>query len=332
MNREFRLFPESASTVAGDVDALYFYLIGISLVFGVGIFVTILLLAWRFRAKKHPRAQAIHGSTALEVVWTLIPLLISLTAFFWGARVFFRMARPPVEAMDVYVTGKQWMWKLQHPGGQREINDLHVPVDTPVRLTMISEDVIHSFFVPAFRMKRDVVPGRYSVGWFEATKTGVYDLLCAEYCGTKHSRMIGKVYVLEQDEYQQWLAGGKASETPEQAGERLFGKLRCDTCHHDRADARGPLLAGRWGTAGPLADGRMVELDESYLRRSLVDPRADVAAGWEPVMPTYDGQISEEQILQIASYLRSLAPEAEPASDGGAGGGAESAGGNGEQR
>ena len=316
MDREFRLFPESASTVAGDVDALYLFLVGVSLVFGVGIFVTILWFAVRYRAKRHPRARVIHGSTSLEIVWTLIPLVIALTAFFWGARVFFDLARPPADAMDVYVTGKQWMWKLQHPGGKREINDLHVPVDTPVRLTMISEDVIHSFFVPAFRMKRDVVPGRYSVAWFEATQTGVYDLLCAEYCGTKHSRMIGKVYVLEQDEYQQWLAGGVAGESPEQAGERLFGKLRCDTCHHDRAGARGPSLAGRWGGLAQLSDGRTVEFDEAYLRASLVDPRGDIALGWEPVMPTYEGQVSEEQILQIASYLRSLAPpEAADAGD-----------------
>jgi len=311
MGHEFRLFPESASTVAGDVDALYLFLVSVSLVFGTGIFATILWFAYRFRAKRNPRARVIHGSTLLEVVWTLIPLVIALVAFFWGANVFFRLARPPVEAMDVYVTGKQWMWKLQHPGGKREINDLHVPVDTPVRLTMISEDVIHSFFVPAFRMKRDVVPGRYSVGWFEATKTGEYDLLCAEYCGTKHSRMIGKVYVLEKDEYQQWLSGGASNETPEQAGERLFGKLRCDTCHNDQPGARGPQLVGRWGTMSKLEDGTSVQLDEAYLRRSMLDPRGDVAMGWEPVMPTFEGQVTEEQILQIASYLRSQAPGAD---------------------
>ena len=317
MLEEFRWLPESASTLSGRVDALYFFLVAVSLVFSVGIAVTVVLFSIRYRKRKNVRPAAIEGSLPLELVWSLIPLSLMMVMFTWGARLYFEMSAVPADGMDVYVTAKQWMWKLQHPDGQREINTLHVPVDTPVRLTMISEDVIHSFFVPAFRMKRDVLPGRYSHAWFEATQTGEYDLFCAEYCGTQHSGMIGKVRVLEQEEYERWLSDSVLGETPAQLGLKLYEQLRCDTCHDDTAAARGPVLLGRFGAASTLQDGSEVLLEEDYLRESLLRPLAKQVAGWEPLMPTYAGQLSEEQILQITAYLQSssAAPAAGAAED-----------------
>ena len=229
--------------------------------------------------------------------------------FGWGAKLYFDNVTPPGPGMDIYVTGKQWMWKLQHPQGQREINDLHVPVGETVRLTLTSEDVIHDFFVPAFRTKVDVVPGKITKAWFQATKVGEYHLFCAEYCGTKHSEMVGTVYVMEPADYQQWLSGTDAGATPEEAGAKLFEDLRCITCHNEQANSRGPRLDGAFGTEVPLEGGATVLFDENYFRESLMKPNTRVARGYEPVMPTFEGQISEEQVLQLLAYIKSLAGE-----------------------
>jgi cytochrome c oxidase subunit 2 len=305
-----RLFPERASTYADRVDALYFFLVAMA-VFFVGLIGALLLFfSVRYRRRAGRRAAVGRTVTALEITWTAIPLAIVLFVFAWSARVFFAMTEAPAEGMEVLVTAKQWMWKLQHPTGQREINALHVPLGRNVLLTMASEDVIHSFYVPAFRMKRDVVPGRYSRAWFQADRAGTYHLFCAEYCGTKHSEMVGSIVVLEPDDYERWLAGVPAGASPVEEGARLFASLRCATCHAAGSGQRGPVLAGRFGGQAVLEDGRVVPFDEDYVRESILKPRSQLSAGFEPLMPTYEGQVNEAQILQLGAYLRSLAEPA----------------------
>jgi len=307
MNIGLPLFPEQASTIAGAVDGLYFFLIAITLFFSGLIFLLLLFFAIRYRRRAgRETGRAIEGDLRLEAIWIVIPLAIVMVVFFWSARVYFAMSTPPPDALDIYAVGKQWMWKFQHPGGQREINELHVPMGQPVRLTMSSEDVIHSFYVPAFRVKKDVIPGRYSSVWFEATKAGEFHLFCAEYCGTEHAGMIGRVIVMKPAEYQQWLSGGTAGETMAEAGERLFNQLGCATCHAGDATARGPSLIGLFGQPVRLADGQTVVADERYLRQSILEPAQQMVAGYQPLMPTFQGLISEEGLLQIIAYIKSL--------------------------
>lgn len=302
-----QLFPPSASTVSGEVDALYFFLVGVSVFFSVLICALVLVFTIRYRRRPgSAKAVPIEGSLPLELLWTGIPLIIALVIFGWGTKVFFDLSRVPSDAMQIDVTGKQWMWKIQHPTGQREINDLHVPVGVPVKLRMISEDVIHSFYVPAFRVKRDVLPGRYSTAWFEATEPGEYHLFCAEYCGTKHSQMIGKVYAMERTDYQRWLSGASLSESPREAGQKLFASLRCDTCHNATSGARGPNLAGLFGREVKLANGRTTVFDADYVRESILSPNARIVEGFQPLMPAYVGQVSEEQILALVAYIESI--------------------------
>lgn len=304
----FPFIPERASTVAGEVDALYFFMVGVSAFFSILIAVLIIFFAVKYHRSRHPIPTQIEGSLPLEMTWIVIPFLIAMVMFGWGATTYFSISRPPRGALDIYVVGKQWMWKVQHPQGQREINELHVPVGRDVRLTMISQDVIHSFYVPAFRVKMDVLPGRYTTLWFHATRPGRYHLFCAEYCGTLHSGMIGSVVVLEPLQYQEWLAGGdRAGGTLAQSGQRLFQSLACDTCHRDDTTARGPSLVGVYGSQVRLADGRTVPADENYLRESILNPRAKIVAGFEPIMPTYQGQVNEEELMQLVEYIKSLA-------------------------
>jgi len=307
MGTELPLFPVQASTMAGRVDALYLFLIAISVFFGLLIATLVVSFAIRFRRRsRDERPRPIHGSTVLEVTWTLIPLGIVMVVFLWGADVFFAMARVPPASMDIYVVGKRWMWKTQHMTGQREINELHVPLGVPVKLTLTSEDVIHSFFVPAFRMKKDVVPGRYVTTWFQATRPGTYHLFCAEYCGTKHSGMIGTVTVMEPGAFQAWLAGGATGTSLAAAGEKLFQDLACITCHRADSEGRGPRLEGVFGHPVSLASGERVMADEAYIRESIVNPAAKVVAGFQPVMPTYQGLVSEESLMQLVAYIQSL--------------------------
>ena len=307
MSGALALFAESASSISGEVDAIFFALVAITAFFTIGITIAILYFAVRYRRRSpDERPAEIHGSLALELVWTLIPLGIVMVLFVWGAKVYFHMNRPPDDAMTVSVVGKRWMWKLQQPTGQREINELHVPVGRAVRLVITSEDTIHSFYVPAFRIKRDAVPGRYSQAWFRATKTGSYHLLCAEYCGTEHSRMNGRVVVMEPQAYQAWLAGGPPPESPLAAGERLFNEMGCITCHKPDSAQRAPVLGGILGKQVLLTTGETVTVDDAYLRESIVNPVAKVAAGYQPVMPTFQGQLSEEQLIALVAYVRSL--------------------------
>lgn len=318
MSPGFPLFPEQASTHAPRVDALYFYLVAVSVFFSLLIAGLVIYFAIKYRRRSEtelPRGVA--GSLKLELFWSVIPLAISLSFFFWGAKLFFSMSRPPNDAIEIYVVGKQWMWKVQHADGQREINELHVPVGRPVRLTMTSEDVIHDFFVPAFRMKRDVLPGRYSTAWFEATKPGRYHLFCAQYCGTKHSAMIGWVDVMEPVVYENWLSGGAATESLASAGAKLFVQHACNTCHRSDTQARGPNLEGLVGKIVHLQNGQTLIADEQYIRESIVAPNAKMVEGYQPIMPTFQGLISEEGLLQLVAYIKSLSKAEAP--PGGAG-------------
>ena len=304
-------FPEEASSFAGHVDALYLFLILVTAFFSLLIGTLVVVFAIKYRRKSADEiATDVHESKVLEIVWTVIPFCLTIVMFFWGASVFFRITRPPANAIDVYVTAKQWMWKLQHADGHREMNELHVPIGQPVRLTMASEDVIHSFYVPAFRFKRDVVPGRFSVAWFQATKPGKYHLFCAEYCGTRHSNMIGWIYAMTPADYQAWLAGGTPGESLAAAGAKRFVENACNTCHGDVPGARGPSLAGLYGHSVHLANGQTILADEAYLRESIVNPQAKVVAGYATIMPTFQGLIGEEGLLQLIAYIKSLSPPA----------------------
>jgi cytochrome c oxidase subunit II len=303
----FSLFPEQASSLAPQVDGLYLFLIAITLVFSIGIALTLGFFAIRYKRRSaDDRPGEIHGSLALELTWSLIPLAIVMVVFVWGAVVFFSQNRPPDDAIEVHVVGKRWMWKLQHVTGQREINELHVPLGRAVKLTLTSEDVIHSFFVPAFRMKKDAIPGRYTVAWFRATKTGSFHLFCAEYCGTEHSQMIGQIIVMEPEAYQTWLQGGPAPVSPVAAGQKLFAQYNCITCHRSDSQGRGPLLDDLAGSEVHLEGGETVVADESYLRESILNPTAKVVEGYQPIMPTFQGQVSEEGVLQLIAYIQSL--------------------------
>ncbi|MDQ3323258.1 MAG: cytochrome c oxidase subunit II [Acidobacteriota bacterium] len=302
------LFPEQASTFAAQVDYLYFYLIGISAFFTVGIVVALIYFAIRYREKeKYATGAEIHGSVPLETFWSIVPFIISMTIFLGGAIVYYNQFRPPADAMEIYVVGKQWMWKLQHETGQREINELHVPVNRKVKLTMTTEDVLHNFAVPDFRTKHDVVPGRYTTIWFEATKPGKYRIQCMEYCGLNHSGMGGWVYVMEQRDFDNWLSGSVSGQTPVEAGRDLFeNKLGCASCHQLTDQGRGPKLAGVFGSQQQLTNGQTVLADEEYIRNSILNPQGQIVEGYQPIMPTFKGQVTEEQLVSLVAYIKSL--------------------------
>ncbi len=302
----FALFPKEASTIAPYADALYFFLLLITL-FGTGV-VLLLVLAFslKYRQAKHPVVVQIEGSTLLEATWTIIPLAVFLLCFVWGALLYFRIYNPPTNAMNIYIVGKQWMWKAEHPGGQHEINSLHVPVGRDVQLTMISQDVFHSFSIPAFRVKREVIPGRYSTVWFQATEPGTYHLFCTQYCGTDHSAMIGDIVVLSPDDYKAWTEQSTSGMSLAQNGERLYASLGCNACHSGNAAARGPNLANVYGTKVQLSDGSQLLVDDAYLRDSILNPSQHITAGYAPIMPTYQGQISEEGLIDLVEYIKNL--------------------------
>jgi cytochrome c oxidase subunit II len=302
------LVPESASSFSWKVDALYFYLSGVTLFFTLLISGTLIFFVIRYRRRTpYEIPRPITGSHKLETVWTVIPFVIAMTMFVWGARVYFDQYKRPDNAMEVYVVGKQWMWKLQHATGQREINELHVPVGRKVKLIMTTEDVIHDFFVPAFRTKADVVPGRYTTLWFEATKPGRYHLFCAEYCGMNHSGMTGSVIVMEPRDFDNWLSGNTGTTTPAAAGQQLYSTLGCASCHGANGEGgRGPLLAGLFGRDTPLTNGTTIKADEGYIRESIVNPQAKLVAGFGPIMPTFQGQVSEDQLMQLVAFIKSL--------------------------
>src|SRR6185312_11935768 len=301
--------PDEASSVSAEVDALYTYLVIITIFFSTLIFVSIVYFAIKYRRRSKNEIPAkINESKALEITWTVIPFLLAMTMFVWGSSLYFKEYYIPKNAEDIYVVAKQWMWKFQHPEGQREINELHIPVGRKIKLIMASEDVIHSFFVPAFRLKEDVVPGpkRYSMLSFEATRPGRYHLFCAEYCGTNHAGMIGWVNVMRPEEYESWLSEGAAEGSMAASGEKMFQDLGCVTCHRADAQGRGPVLQGLFGKTQTLANGETVIADENYIRESILDPQAKVVSNFQPIMPNFKGQISEEQLLQLVAYIKSL--------------------------
>jgi cytochrome c oxidase subunit 2 len=307
MQTSFPLFPPNASSVATEMDLLYLFIVAVCAFFAIVVTALVVVFTIKFR-RRHPGdvGKDIHGSLALELTWTIIPFILSMIMFIWGASLFYRLSRPPADSMDIFVVGKQWMWKVQHPEGVREINEMHVPAGRNIRLTLGSEDVLHDYSIPAFRVKMDAVPGKWTTMWFKATVPGTYHIFCAEYCGTKHSGMIGRVIVMAPQDYEIWLAGGRSSGSAVENGERLFTELACITCHKTDSSGRGPTLTGIFGSTVPLADGREVLADENYLRESIMDSQAKVVRGYQPIMPAFQGRVSEEHLLQLVAYIKTL--------------------------
>jgi len=331
MNEGFQLFPDAASTTAPPVDRLYMFLVWLSVAMTLLIATLVVYLAVKYRRDNRVDRTQEPTSIRMELSWIAMSLPVLALIFVWGAKVCFFLLRPPDNAMPITVVAKQWMWKFQHADGRREIDTLHVPVGQPVKLTMVSQDVIHSFYVPAFRVKQDVLPGRYTNVWFQATKPGEYRLYCAEYCGTNHSRMKGRVIAQSPGDFAAWLAGAAGDDEPPQVtGQKLFEQLQCVTCHRPLpgVPARGPALEGIFQQPQTLASGETVVADEAYLRESILRPAAKVVAGYQPIMPTYEGQISEDGIIHLIAYIKSLGPAGSnpPPSKGGARGGIPEAG------
>jgi cytochrome c oxidase subunit II len=302
--------PPAASTIANGVDQLYLFLTGITLFFSVLLFSIIFYFMLKYRRKSPGETGTeTHTPMMLELTWTIIPSLICVVLFVWASSLYVRNGRPPASSTEIFVIGKQWMWHLQHPEGPREINELHVPVGVPVKLTMTSQDVIHDFYIPAFRVKKDVLPGRYSSIWFQPTETGTFHLFCAQYCGTNHSEMIGWVYVMSPTDYATWLAGGEKTESMAQQGARLFSQFGCGNCHSPEAGSRAPSLAGLYGKPEKTQNGETRIVDEALIRQAIFFPNSVHLPNYQPIMPTYQGQIDEEQMLQLIAYVKSLGSE-----------------------
>ena len=300
--------------MSGQVDALYFYISGVTVFFTLLIAAVILFFVVKYRRRDPSEIpRPIEGSMKLETLWSVIPLLIAMSIFVWGAKLYFQEYRPPKDGLEVYVVGKQWMWKFQHVTGQREINELHVPLGRKIKLVMASEDVIHDVFIPAFRIKADIVPGKYTTEWFQATKTGRYHFFCAEYCGMNHSGMGGWVEVMEPTDFDNWLSGNANQMSAASAGRQLFESMGCVSCHGAEAEGgRGPALVGLYESQVVLNNGQTVKADEDYVRESILYPQAKIVSGFGPIMPSFQGQLSEEQLLQVVAYVKSLStPKAE---------------------
>ena len=303
MESPLRIFPDSAATQAWRTDLLFFFELTISVLFVLLIAGAIVFMALKYRRRSEDEVPPYTPSpAALEWSFMVVPFMIMLVMFFWGGYLYVQDRRPPPGAMQINVIGKQWMWKVQHPEGPREINALHVPIGRPVKLVMTSQDVIHDFGLPEFRVKMDVVPGTYTTEWFEATKTGEYHIFCDQYCGELHSRMVGKVVVMEPEAYQAWLVGTVPNEPSAVSGARLFQSYGCAACHGQRA----PTLAGLYMSKVKLDDGRVVVADEAYLRESILEPAAKLVAGFGPIMPSFRAQLNEEQIFDLIEYIKSL--------------------------
>jgi cytochrome c oxidase subunit 2 len=313
----FQFFPTQASTLASEVDNLYLGVLAITAFFAIVVVIFVVYFSLKYRDDTGEKVGApITGSMPLELGWSIIPFFIAIGIFVWASIVFFHIVRAPDQTMEVYSTGKRWMWRFQHVDGQREINELHVPMGRNVKIIFTSEDVLHDLFIPAFRVKADAVPGRYSAIWFNATKVGQYHLFCAEYCGTRHSGMIGTVYVMEPNDYEAWLssaANGSLSTTTgvtslRQQGASLFTQLSCGTCHTADGTGRGPSLVGVYGSRIALADGTTVTADEDYLRESILTSQRKTVAGYQQLMPTFQGIVTEEDLASLIEYIKSMQP------------------------
>ena len=306
----FPLFPEQASSNAWRVDAIFLFELAVNLFFTGLICILIISFAVRYRrGAKVDRSRPPIMNRWLETFWIAVPVGIAAVMYVWATHVYFELYDPPADAFDVSVVGKQWMWYLQHPEGRAEINELHVPLGRAVKLTMTSQDVIHSFYIPAFRIKQDVLPGRYTTLWFRATKPGRHHLFCAEYCGTNHSLMTGWVYVMEPAEYEKWLSAGGTGPSMAEEGEQLFVRHHCAGCHRGSQIVDAPRLEGVFGHPVPIQKGKDVEFvtaDERYIRDSILLPKSQVVAGYEPLMPSFQGQISEPDLLKILAYIKSI--------------------------
>jgi cytochrome c oxidase subunit 2 len=303
----FDNFPAQASTIARASDLLFIGLLVVSALVLALVFGLMLTFAIRYRKGSNAdRSDRIKKSWHWEVSWTAATMAGFLALFFWGAELYSRIYTPPANPLKIYVVGKQWMWKVEHPGGQRELDELHVPVNRPIVLVMSSEDVIHSFYVPAFRLKHDVVPGRYESLWFQADRVGTFHLFCSEFCGTNHSAMIGRVVVMEQPAFQQWLAAQPMGESLAEAGAKLFRRFGCSGCHGGNGTVHAPPLEGVYGSPVPLSDGKVIVADDRYIHDSILLPKSQVVAGYAPIMPSFAGQVSEDDILKLVAYIRSL--------------------------
>lgn len=311
MTGSTELFTRGASTFAPQVDAVFLFLTMVSLFFTLLILALVVYFSLRYNRSRHRNPQNVQASTTLEVAFITGLLALTMVMFVWGARIYMDEGVMPAGAMEIHVTAKQWMWKTQHQEGQREIDSLHIPTGRPIKLVMASQDVIHSFYIPAFRVKKDVVPGRFNVMWFQATTPGIYHLFCAEYCGSHHSAMIGTITAMEPHDYQQWLAGTPADEPPIRVGEKLFAQFACNTCHGQRA----PTLAGIFGRKVLLDNGQVITADDNYIRESIMNPSAKIVAGYPPIMPTFQGQMTEEQLLDLMAYIKTLKDAATGAGD-----------------
>ena len=310
---KFPLFPTQASSVAQQIDYLYWALVGVSAAMLLIIFLPMIFFLFKYRrGKQADRSPAHLPQTTLEVTWTVIPLLLMMGMFAWGANLYFTVERPPPGALEINVVGKQWMWKIQHPEGNREINELHVPVGRIIKLTLASQDVIHSLFLPNFRIKQDVVPGRYTTEWFTANRVGAFYLFCSEFCGTQHSGMRGRVVVMEPAAYEQWLINGQPGSTLVQSGERLYRELGCSGCHTGNSVVRAPPLEGVFGKPVPLQSGEVVVADEGYLRDSIIFPNKQIVGGYATNMPSFQGRVTEEEVFQLVAYIKALGKKSPP--------------------
>jgi cytochrome c oxidase subunit 2 len=307
------LFPEQASNLAPEVDNLYFFITAVTAFFALLVVVFVVIFAIKYRDRTGEKVGApITGSIPLELVWSIVPFFISMAIFGWSTIVFFHLVRAPDQTLEIYSTGKRWMWRFQHLDGQSEINELHVPLGRPVKVIFTSEDVLHSLYVPAFRVKADAIPGRYSSVWFTPTRVGEYHLFCAEYCGTKHSGMIGRVVVLEPNDYQAWLSGGGGGLPMQARGEQLFQQLGCASCHLADGSGRGPSLLGKYGAQETLSNGATVNVDDTYIRESVLTPQQRLVAGYGPVMPTFQGQVNENGLMSLIEYSTTLPTRGQP--------------------
>ena len=305
----FPLLPEQASTFAAQVDPIFWFLTIFVGGFTIGLTLVLIGLGVKYQQVPGSGRKTVHiHNMKAELSYAALVTVIAVGLFFWGANVYTQYAYAPDNTIDINVIGKQWMWKLQHPNGMREVNELHIPVGRPVKLTMTSQDVIHDFYIPAFRVKQDVLPARYTTLWFEATKVGEFPLFCAEYCGTEHSTMGGTVHVMKAEEYQQWLDGGVAL-TPVAAGEALFNQMGCATCHASGDASRGPVLNGIFAHEAQVnVNGKLetVTVDEEYLRESIISPALKVVDGYSPLMPAFKSQLSDEDVINLIAYIKSL--------------------------
>ncbi|HEV2473028.1 MAG TPA: cytochrome c oxidase subunit II [Chthonomonadales bacterium] len=332
----FRLMPEAASTFASKFDVLFFVLLALLFIFTGTVALIILILGFRYRrGSKADRSNPPEGHIGLELIWSVGPLILGLGVFLWGAILFAQVRQPPANAAEVFVIAKRWMWHFEHTNGIREMDKLHVPLGQPVKLTMISQDVIHSFFCPEFRLHQDVIPGVYTTTWFQATKVGRYHLFCSQYCGTQHSEMTGWIYVMSPSDYQRWVGAGgpaddeqnvpsSAAHTMEGQGEQIFQDKACNNCHTAEDTVRAPTLVGIFGKARKMQDGRLIQADNAYLRSAILDPESNALQGYPQTMPSYK-ELTEEQVLQLITYIKSLGPASAQASGTPAATGATSA-------